>query len=183
MTALEYLIDGLEAELALERELGVRVIECDRAILEEGRGKGEEGRGKREEGTGRDGLRPVRGGDSTFAFVFLHDRPLSHDGAEMVARITAALKTTPEAAPLVVAPPLPKSRIYVVLGGLALRKWFPGRNLSPGEWFKSDAGADVLVTYSPEYLRRFSPGSMELKKTKLAMWASLKTIEKRLANS
>ena len=176
MTALEYLIDGLEAELALERELGVRVIECDRAILEEGKGK-------REEGTRVEGLRPVRDCSSAFAFVFLHDRPLSPDGAEMVARITAALKTTPEAAPLVVAPPLPKSRIYVVLGGLALKKWFPGRNLSPGDWFKGDDGADVLVTYSPEYLRRFSPGSRELKKTKLAMWASLKTIEKKLANS
>ena len=33
MTPVEYILDGLEAELALERELGVRVIECDRSLL------------------------------------------------------------------------------------------------------------------------------------------------------
>ena len=33
MTALEYLLDGLEAELELERELGVRVVELDRTLL------------------------------------------------------------------------------------------------------------------------------------------------------
>ncbi len=33
MTAVEYILDGLEAELALERELGVRVVECDRNLL------------------------------------------------------------------------------------------------------------------------------------------------------
>ena len=33
MTALDYILDGLEAELALERELGVRSVEIDRALL------------------------------------------------------------------------------------------------------------------------------------------------------
>ena len=33
MTALDYILDGLESELALERELGVRVVECDRSLV------------------------------------------------------------------------------------------------------------------------------------------------------
>ena len=34
MTAIDYVLDGLEAELRLERELGVRAVECDRALVE-----------------------------------------------------------------------------------------------------------------------------------------------------
>ena len=41
MTPVEYILDGLEAELALERELGVRVIECDRAVLRVNASRGE----------------------------------------------------------------------------------------------------------------------------------------------
>ncbi|MBO7482569.1 MAG: hypothetical protein J6U17_01610, partial [Kiritimatiellae bacterium] len=33
MTVIEYILDGLEAELALERELGLRTVECDRSLL------------------------------------------------------------------------------------------------------------------------------------------------------
>ena len=34
VTAIDYVLDGLEAELMLERELGVRAVECDRDLLE-----------------------------------------------------------------------------------------------------------------------------------------------------
>ena len=33
MTALDYILDGLEAALELERELGVRSVEIDRNLL------------------------------------------------------------------------------------------------------------------------------------------------------
>ena len=33
VTALEHILEGLEAELALERELGVRTVEIDRSLL------------------------------------------------------------------------------------------------------------------------------------------------------
>ena len=33
MDVVEYILEGLEAALELERELGVRTVECDRAVL------------------------------------------------------------------------------------------------------------------------------------------------------
>ncbi len=248
MTALEYILDGLEAELALERELGIRVVECDRSLLEEGKGKREEGKGKREEGKGngergtgngergRETIDARRGAISqrlssnvsclanpptqtppnpntqtppnpntqtppnpntqtppnpntpkptlphspTSPFVFLHHRPLSDAGEEMVAKITAALGATPESAPVAVDPPLPAARVYVVLGGLALKKWFPGRNAAPGQWVRSDGGVDVLVTYSPEYILRFNVVTPAVMKMKHDMWNSLKEMKRRL---
>ena len=202
MTALEYLLDGLEAELALERELGVRVVECDRSLLavngEWGTGNGERGMGNGERENPRlpnpNTQAPTNpptqtpkhppihqsANPNTFQFLFLHDKPLSQDGAEMVAKITAALNTTPEAAPLVVAPPLPNARVYVVLGGLALKKWFPGKNAAPGQWLRTDGGSWVLVTYSPEYILRFKTVTPTMKKMKFDMWNSLKEIARRL---
>ena len=100
----------------------------------------------------------------------------------MVAKISAALGPVAASAPVVVAPPMPKARIYVVLGGLALRKWFPGRGAAPGQWFRDGGGADVLVTYSPEYILRFKTVTPAVQQIKREMWTSLKTISQRLKN-
>ena len=98
----------------------------------------------------------------------------------MMAKIAAAMGKTPETAPVVHEKPIPRAHIYVVLGGLALRKWFPGRNAAPGLWIKSDKGLDVLVTYSPEYILRFKVVTPALKKLKSDMWTSLKGVMQRI---
>lgn len=202
MTALDYILNGLEAELQLERELGVRFVECDRSVLEPVAAelpprvevKASEPAGARAVpaaipdkaplppaapavGSGAEAA-PRRNG-RRFDFVFLHERPLSPKGSEMISKITAALKTTAELAPVVNSAPLPDAGIYVVLGSLALRKWFPEIKAAPGMWVKTRGGSDVLVTYSPEYILRFSTVTPAVEQIKKDMWASLKAVAQR----
>ncbi len=202
MTALDYILNGLEAELQLERELGVRFVECDRSVLEPVAAelpprvevKASEPSGARAVPAAIPDKAPLppaaptagsgaeaapRGTGRRFDFVFLHERPLSPKGAEMISKITAALKTTAELAPVVNSAPLPDAGIYVVLGSLALRKWFPEIKAAPGMWVKTRGGSDVLVTYSPEYILRFSTVTPAVEQIKKDMWASLKAVAQR----
>ncbi len=188
MTALDYILDGLEAELTLERELGIRSVEIDRALL---RGM-QDAVGSRVEqqdvvipAVARQDVAPpgVARQDATppvvYDFVFLHERPLSPKGVEMMAKIVVAMGRTAETAPVIFTDPLPAAKAYVVLGGLSLRKWFPGRNVAPGTRFKTEQGIDVLVTYSPEYILRFGTVTPAVKKIKQDMWLSLKDLMRR----
>lgn len=204
MTALDYILNGLEAELQLERELGVRFVECDRSVLEpvvaelpsRVEVKASEPAGARAVPAAILDKAPLPssaraagivaedapcGAGRRFDFVFLHEKPLSPKGAEMISKITAALKTTAELAPVVDSSPLPEARIYVVLGALALRKWFPEIKAAPGMWVKTRSGCDVLVTYSPEYILRFGTVTPAVEKIKKDMWVSLKAVAQRAA--
>ena len=189
MDVIEYLLDGLEAELALERELGVRSVPFDRSLLEQPHAEpppvqaapsapAASSRASAP-GAGRAAKPPPTTPTGRFDFVFLHDRPLSEKGVEMMAKIVVALGRTAETAPIVLGAPLPEARAYVVLGGLALRKFFPGLRGSPGQWLKTPNGADVLVSNSPEYILRFDDASPELKTIKANMWRSLKAVRQR----
>ena len=178
---VEYILDGLEKALELERELGVRTVEIDRALL---------GTGVRREGAvgleTRDARRETRAGLKTedarpAELVFLHDRPLSEKGVEMMAKILTALGKAD--APIVVAPPAPQAKVTVVLGGLALKKYFPGMRGEPGQWQKTPDGRDVLITYSPEYILRFGTVTPAVQKIKEDMWRSLKAVKQRLSTS
>ena len=213
MTALEFLLDGLEAELALERELGVRAVEIDRSLLapvaaaDERRGTRDERsaldarratRDERRE-TGRltrDARREAPRPNSTpagidpnltlkdpkrpYDFLFLHDRPLSQGGIEMMAKIVTAMHRTPETAPIVFTGGRPAARIYIVLGDGARKKWFPTLNGAPGKWLRGPGGEDILVTYSPEYILRFGSVTPAVKKIKVEMWTSLKGVMQRV---
>ena len=189
MNALDYILDGLEAALELERELGVRVVECDRSLLAPASclpsnvsrpavGRGLETKDeKRETRVGRETRdeRPAVGD-----LAFLHDRPLSPAGVEMMAKIIVAMKRTAENSPIVVEPPMPRAKVLVVLGGRALKKYFPAQRAEPGQWFKTPGGRDVLVTYSPEYILRFGTVTPAVQKLKQAMWRSLKAVVQRI---
>ena len=98
----------------------------------------------------------------------------------MMAKIITALKRTAENAPIVVAPPVPKAKIVVVLGGRAMKKYFPDMKGEPGQWLKTPEGSDVLITYSPEYILRFGTVTPAVQKLKKAMWHSLKAVVQRL---
>ena len=202
MNALDYILDGLEAALELERELGVRVVECDRSLLSVSAtrlppnvsrlsGEGLETRDVRRET--RVGLetrdeRPAANnrtieqsnGRTIPDLAFLHDRPLSPAGIEMMAKIIGAMKRTAENSPIVVEPPMPRAKVLVVLGGRALRKYFPEQKAEPGQWFRTPGGRDVLVTYSPEYILRFGTVTPAVQKLKQDMWRSLKAVVQRL---
>ena len=189
VSVLEYVLDGLEAALELERELGVRSVEIDRSLLGAATTprlpsqvsspsgttaglKTEDLRRETRTGLETRDARPAAGD-----LVFLHDRPLSPAGVEMMAKILNALGK-PDA-PIVVAPPVPQAKVTVVLGGLALRKYFPGMRGEPGQWQKTPEGRDVLITYSPEYILRFGTVTPAVQKLKKDMWTSLKAVVQR----
>ena len=201
MNALDYILDGLEAALELERELGVRVVECDRSLLTPASrlpsnvsrlsGEGLETRDVRRETRAGLETRDVRpaannrtieqsNGRTIPDLAFLHDRPLSPAGIEMMAKIIGAMKRTAENSPIVVEPPMPRAKVLVVLGGRALKKYFPEQKAEPGQWFRTPGGRDVLVTYSPEYILRFGTVTPAVQKLKQDMWRSLKAVVQRL---
>ena len=99
----------------------------------------------------------------------------------MMAKILNALGK-PDA-PIVVAPPVPQAKVTVVLGGLALKKYFPGMKGEPGQWQKTPEGHDVLITYSPAYILRFGTVTPAVQKIKQDMWTSLKAVRQRLSTS
>ena len=202
MTALEYILDGLAAELELERELGVRTIEIDRSLLaavppvpvtssvsrlpSSSPVRTEDVRHEMRRET------PVaappiplspQAGSSELSLAFLHDRPLAPQGVEMMAKILTAMGLSTETTPIVVAPPVPPAKIYVVLGGFAMKKYFPGMRGGPGQWQKTSDGRDVLITYSPAYILRFATVTPVVKKMKQDMWRSLKAVVQRLGQS
>ena len=209
MTALEYLLDGLEAELELERELGVRVVELDRALLAPMAGSSRVGVESNRVALGSnrvalgsnrvalgskppltDAKPPLTDAKSTLnnsngpcSFAFLHDGPLSPSGIEMMAKIVTAMHETPESAPIVFTGERPPAKIYVVLGSKAMKKWYPGMHGSPGQWLRGREGEDVLVTYSPEHILRFGAVTPAVKKIKSDMWTSLKGVMQRIGYS
>ena len=198
VVSLEYVLDGLEAELELERELGVRAVEIDRALLSPPPAAAPTGRAGvpppaadvRQPAT--DGERHAANREPPAArhepptdsldFVFLHDRPLSPGGIEMMAKIVTAMKKTAESAPIVFNGERPAAKAYVLLGSGALRKWLPGVKGAPGEWVKDQAGNSYLVTYSPEFILRMGPPTPAVKEIKMKMWTSLKGVMQRVVS-
>lgn len=167
---VELILTGVEAALELERELGVRYFECDRSLL-------------LPVSKASEPETPVRKktvATGSYDFVFLHDRKLSPGGTEMMDKIADALCKGIVRAPVVTDAPPPPAKAYVVLGSLALKKFFPGLRGAPGQWLESDSGVKVLVSNSPEYILRFGRETEAVKKIKQDMWRSLKTVRQRL---
>ncbi len=105
---------------------------------------------------------------------------LSPKGIEMMAKIVTAMGKTPETAPIVFTGERPKAKMYVVLGGAAMKMWFPELHCAPGEWAKGAKGEEVLVTYSPEYILRFGVVTPAVQKMKRDMWTSLKGVMRKI---
>ena len=99
----------------------------------------------------------------------------------MMEKIVRAMGLSPDAAPVVVAPPVPAAKVVVVLGARALETFYPGVKGGPGDWVKRPGGGEALVTYSPEYILRFAEVTPAVDRIKRAMWQSLKAARQRLA--
>ena len=98
----------------------------------------------------------------------------------MMAKIIGALKLPEGAAEVFVEPPMPKAKVYVVLGALALKKWFPKETGAPGQWLTDDEGRVFLVTYSPAYILRFKTVTPAVRKIKESMWIGIKSALHRI---
>ena len=182
---IDSILDALAGALELERELGARIVDIDRsllippvkaAVLASPVAKIAPVASVPEGEVRRDGR---EGRETGVGFFFVHDKPLSPKGDEMMAKIVAAMGKTAETAPVVVDAPLPSAPIVVVLGSRALKKFFPGLRGSPGDWLKSSDGRDVLVSRSPDEILRFGEVTPAVKKMKWEMWQSLKTVVQR----
>lgn len=187
MKDLDEILDGFTSALELERELGVRTVEMDRALLKTPASvtrpvpeiADATGRIPCEE-TPCEKAPPLPSPSSPQAdFVFLHHRRLTEEGNAMMAKILVAMKRTAEESPIVIHPPAPPAKAYVVLGSFALKMFFPDRDGMPGDWIDLAEGAKALVTYSPEYILRFRDGAPAQIEAKRKMWNSLKEMMAR----
>lgn len=177
MTKLDAILVEFERALELERELGVRRVPCDRTVL-----CGHAGRvtlperaktpESREMSVGKAGAKPPGAAD----VVFLHDRPLGPEEAEMLEKIVRALGLTPARAPVVFAAPIPVAGRYVFLGEDALRRFMPDMRCEPNRWMKSPKGKDILLVWSPRNVLRFGDTDVA-RKLKSAMWGALKRLK------
>jgi len=189
--AVDYILEGLAKNLELERELGGFSLEFDREFL----AKLPKERAAKPAGTAARAVAETTGTTETAGtsgttatgvvskpvekkldFVFLHHAAVSGLGVEMMAKIIAAMKKTPETAPIVFTGAKPAAKIYVVLGTKALKQWYDGVSLAYGGWF-NDVDSEVLLVYSPEDIYRFGTTlTPAMKQKKLEMWNSLKQV-------
>lgn len=210
MDSVAEIIDGFEAALALERDLGIWVVECDRALLaaqapkssataDAGRLAAQKPRAAAKASpppaapqplppvarpvapplAPRAPAAPNPTAPGEYDFVFLHDGPLSPRGAEIIEKSLEKLGKTKESAPLVTDGPIPKTKIAIVMGIKALKKWFPGVNAGPGQWLHMDSGGEAAVTYSPEKIVRFRVMTPRLDIMKHEMWNTFKSAMQR----
>jgi len=114
-----------------------------------------------------------------YDFVFLHDGPLSPRGAEIISKSLEKLGKAPESAPLITDGPIPKTKIAIVMGIKALKKWFPGVNAGPGQWLHMDSGGEAAVTFSPEKIVRFKEMTPALNDMKRGLWNTFKSAMQR----
>lgn len=201
MSIADYLIEGLEKWLEVERERGVRTLEVDRSLLADIVKSAKQApdsvtpaapktqavaapqpvpKTQAAPAPSVPRTPPPRTSDGQIVFAFLHDRPLDAAGQDMIAKIVSAMGFSAEDAPVVTEHPVPAARAYVVLGSRALKKFFPETKAEPGQWIKSTRGKDVLVTYSPAFLLRFPTVTESVHKMKQSMWLNLKDLMRRL---
>lgn len=207
---IDQILEGIEAELSLMRELGVRLVPFDRELLREEVQNVREVPEVREvrkvlpkkeeppslntqhsnfntkspppEPSRLAALNSIKRG--AYDFVFLHDKPLSEKGTETFEKIRAAMNLTQETAPLLTeyeAKTFPRAKLYIVMGPAALSKFMPGVRLSYFSFGKSAGGKDIHFTYSPEYFLRLDPKDKAVLLLKHKMWTALKNAMSRIS--
>lgn len=204
---IDQILEGIEAELSLMRELGVRSVPFDRELLRE------EVREVRDVPEVREvpkvlpkKVEPPSLNTShlslntksppparlerlellkrSYDFVFLHDKPLSEKGAETFEKIRTAMNLSADTAPLLTeyeAKSFPKAKLYIVMGPAALSKFMPGVRLSYFSFGKSAGGKDIHFTYSPEFFLRLDPKDKAVLLLKHKMWTQLKNAMNRIS--
>ena len=196
-------MDGFEAALALERDLGIWVVECDRALLAaQARSTAAPAAAGRPAVNAtptpaapqplppvarpvappmapRAPAAPNQTTPGEYDFLFLHDGPLSPLGAEIIQKSLERLGKTAESAPLITDGPIPRTKIAIVMGARALKKWFPGVNAGPGQWVRMESGGEAAVTFSPEKIVRFKEMTPALNAMKRGLWDTFKSAMQR----
>ena len=190
--------DQILENLELERELGTRTVEIDRALLLPPKPEAESP--DQQPATIRaqpaapspqpvvtasvastpsapSPVAPNSSGGCDIAF--LTGRPLSSAGAEAMAKTFAAMKRIKPDIQVVLNESR-KSRVIVLLGSDALKKLLPTARPVRGQWIQIN-GVPAMMTFSPDYIfSHFQAGSPHERQAKSEMWEDIKSAIARL---
>lgn len=206
MTEYDEILDAFEKALELERELGTRTVECDRALLTPMRAEVktppppapatktvEPARtpprpnavgGGTPVRTGAVAGTPVKPSGPLVDFAFVIVRRPEGEAANMLAKMVAAMGYTLAQVAVVeaaaAAAAKPRAKVYVVLGSDAFKVFAPGQRAALGMW-TAVAEIPTVVTYSPtRILSYFGNDPDGLLKAKRQIWSDLKSALARI---
>ena len=200
---LEAILSAFEEALELERELGTRTVDIDRALLrcspapratpvrgasdsrEDSRPSSSSGASISSGSSGSSEARsPGTAGDSGAAgaqvdFAFLLEGEPEGPVAELLPKMSEAIGYGPNGVKI----NDPSARVLIVLGSEALAKWLPGVKARPGQWVQRE-GVPALVTASPtKTYRFFGHDPAKIRALKLRLWADLKAALARIGKT
>ena len=203
------LLEAFEEALELERELGTRTVDCDRALLVPLRPSpppaprpdspvqhppstvqsptsNDPGPTSPDQRPTSNVQRPPSNDLTDFAFIVA--RAPQGAAAAMLEKMVAAMGYAMDRVAVVeaekAAAERPRARVYVVLGGSdAFRVFAPGQRAAPGLWTEVE-GVPTIVTYSPaRILSYFGGDAAGLTKAKRQIWSDLKSALARIGRT
>lgn len=191
------LFDEIIANLELEKELGVRTVEIDRALLLPPKAPPVREPPPREEPVreeptaerrlpvaepqaAREEPKPPEMRD----MAFLTAGAFSAEGEALLAKMIQSTGRAPgDVLRLTAAPFAGGARVAVVMGADALRLYAPSARAPLGGW-TTVGRTPAVVTYSPDRLLRFfGKDPAKLREGKLATWNALKEAMRRIENA
>ncbi len=200
MTTLDEILGAFEEALELERELGTRTVECDRALLMPVKPEPPKPDTRNFETPKPETPKPVTPKPETRNFetpkpappkpatpqpselkdfAFIVDRRPEGEAAEMMRNMLRAMgcsnrdSMVKEAA--AAAAEKPRARVYIVLGREAFHVFAPDQRAALGMWTKV-ADVPTVVTYSPtKILACFGSVGEGITKAKRQIWTDLKS--------
>ena len=167
---IEAILSAFEEALELERELGTRTVELDRALLRP------EPKAPPPVRIPPQPLPEAPASPQRPDFAFLLECDPQGPVAELLPKMSEAIGYGSDG----VKVNDPSARVLIVLGSAALQKWLPGVKAIPGQWVKR-GGTPALVTASPTKTYRFhGHDPAKVRALKLRLWADLKAALARL---
>ena len=203
MSSVNEILTAFEEALELERELGTRTVEIDRALLRcspapmavPARGASDS-----REASGASGPRansgsrassgsseprlPEIANDSSAAgaradFAFLLEGDPQGPVAELLPKMSEAIGYGPDGVKI----NDPSARVLIVLGSDAMAKWLPGVKARPGQWVLRGE-TPALITASPTKTYRFFGNNPDkIHALKLRLWTDLKAALARIGKT
>ena len=177
METFDDILGAFEEALELERELGTRTVECDRALLVPLRPAAPP--------VPAPAPTPPAPPPSRLIRVCTVSQLPQGAAAEMLHGMVAAMGYAMDQVKVVpasdAAAARPAARVYIVLGGSdAFRVFAPGQRAALGLW-TTVADVPTIVTYSPaRILSYFGNDAAGLAKAKRQIWSDLKSALARI---
>ena len=191
---LEDILSAFEDALELERELGTRTVEIDRALLRPAEAVVVADKVEKaipvtvatnphgtNDASGAVGVTDIVEGKESSGgqladFAFLLEGDPAGPVAELLPKMSEAIGYGPDGVRI----NDPSARVLIVLGRDALNKWLPGVLARPGQWVKRGE-TPALVTASPTKTYRFHGNDpAKIHQLKKRLWEDLQAALARL---